>query len=297
MRRLTSAFCFISGVVLFAGHCYAFDPAPFGTGLTLTDMAEEWVRFDTSTGYEGTAQVDGNTARVTVQLNYGDDWDFPPPPVTPPPVGVALGPDTGGRPIQALWNTGPFDWSCIAETPVKVSVLYSYDIQNPEWGSIGAQIQIGDSFFQHVLDQYGTAAVSAGSSLLATAIVPFDRLFVSGQLHVSGPKNMTWESLEYEGEVTIHSVSFDFPEGPACCQTIEDLISSVGRAYFDAGIKNSLLSKLESAKNSLSNGMPSPAVNKLGAFINEVEAQYGEKVSPKAADYMIKCATKLIASL
>jgi len=63
------------------------------------------------------------------------------------------------------------------------------------------------------------------------------------------------------------------------------------------GIKNSLLSKLESAQASLDHGQINAAINKLEAFINAVEAQWGKKLSVEDADLLIATAQQIIEQL
>jgi 2',3'-cyclic-nucleotide 2'-phosphodiesterase (5'-nucleotidase family) len=55
----------------------------------------------------------------------------------------------------------------------------------------------------------------------------------------------------------------------------------------NAGVYNSLLKKLEGVQSALANGRPHVAANRLNAFINEVRAQSGKKVSVEAADSLL----------
>ncbi len=80
-------------------------------------------------------------------------------------------------------------------------------------------------------------------------------------------------------------------------EAIQDLITNIENLELPTGTENSLISKLESAINSLENGQENAAVNKLNAFINQVEAQRGKKISEKDADMLIEYATNLINSI
>ncbi len=62
-------------------------------------------------------------------------------------------------------------------------------------------------------------------------------------------------------------------------------------------IENSLVSKLEAAINSLDNGQEKVAINKLDAFINQVEAQRGKKLSEAEADSLILAAERIIDNI
>jgi len=55
----------------------------------------------------------------------------------------------------------------------------------------------------------------------------------------------------------------------------------------NAGVFNSLLTKLEGAQASLSKDNAKPAANKLNAFLNEVMAQSGNHITPEAAEALI----------
>jgi len=62
-------------------------------------------------------------------------------------------------------------------------------------------------------------------------------------------------------------------------------------------IKNSLWTKVNNAVKSLDKGNANAAVNQLNAFINQVEAQRGKKISEDAADLMISYAQNVIAGI
>jgi PKD repeat protein len=77
---------------------------------------------------------------------------------------------------------------------------------------------------------------------------------------------------------------------------VEDLMGEVKNGI--AGdIQNSLISKLNSALDSLKKKNDTAAVNKLKAFINEVEAQKGKKIPSDVADHWIALANRIIASI
>ena len=72
---------------------------------------------------------------------------------------------------------------------------------------------------------------------------------------------------------------------------IDDLIALVNQ-YVDSGdiqgnAENGLLAKLDSIKQKIMNGQSDAAANELGAFINQVQAQQGKKISDKAANALI----------
>jgi parallel beta-helix repeat protein len=78
---------------------------------------------------------------------------------------------------------------------------------------------------------------------------------------------------------------------------IEDLIDDVEDLGLPAGIENSLVSKLENAKKQLEKGHENAAMNLLEAFINQVEALRGKKLTDAEADALIQAAQAIIDSI
>jgi len=78
------------------------------------------------------------------------------------------------------------------------------------------------------------------------------------------------------------------------------LAAAVIDLNLDQGIENSLVAKLESAFQKLDDDNPNndgAAVNKLEAFINQLEAQSGKKIDPGDADNLIAAAEEIVALL
>lgn len=79
---------------------------------------------------------------------------------------------------------------------------------------------------------------------------------------------------------------------------IENLIAHVESMNLQQGIDNSLDTKLTSASDALealNADQRNDAVNKLNAFINEVEAQRGKKLTNEQADLLIAAAQEVIS--
>ena len=84
--------------------------------------------------------------------------------------------------------------------------------------------------------------------------------------------------------------------------TIESLHHCVNHALemghiTNAGVANALLAKLNGAQAALDRGQPAVAVNKLNAFINQVQAQSGVHIDPMHAEHMIMHAQMVVAAL
>jgi len=61
--------------------------------------------------------------------------------------------------------------------------------------------------------------------------------------------------------------------------------------------ENGLLAKLETIKQKVTNGQMNPATNEMGAFVNEVQAQVGKKISDAAGTALIAKAQAVAAEL
>ena len=83
-------------------------------------------------------------------------------------------------------------------------------------------------------------------------------------------------------------------DGSEIIEAIEDLIENIQEMNLPEGIENSLVSKLENAIQSVYRGRHNAASNQLEAFINEVEAQRGKKITEEQADELIADAQSII---
>lgn len=80
-------------------------------------------------------------------------------------------------------------------------------------------------------------------------------------------------------------------------EKIDQLIEYIKNLNLHKGTENSLVSKLETAKKSIEKENINAAINQLGAFINNLQAQSGKKISQQDADYLIAQAERIIACL
>jgi hypothetical protein len=97
-----------------------------------------------------------------------------------------------------------------------------------------------------------------------------------------------------------------FAAGDMTCdhdgETIESLHHCVmhasDMAHIDnKGVAKSLTAKLDGAQAALDRGQTRVAVNKLNAFINEVNAQSGKHIAADHAGMLVEHANKVIAAL
>ncbi|MFC1891671.1 PKD domain-containing protein [Thermodesulfobacteriota bacterium] len=80
-------------------------------------------------------------------------------------------------------------------------------------------------------------------------------------------------------------------------EATQEFIYDIEDLNLNGGTENSLVSKLESAIDSVEKGQDNAAINKLNAFINSVEAQRGKKITDYEADVLIAKAQRIIDAL
>ena len=79
--------------------------------------------------------------------------------------------------------------------------------------------------------------------------------------------------------------------------TFDGIVNKIQSMGLHHGIENSLVSKINSASSAFEDGNNNAAINKLGAFINHVNAQDGKKITAQQADLLRDCAQVLIDNL
>lgn len=80
-------------------------------------------------------------------------------------------------------------------------------------------------------------------------------------------------------------------------EEVESLIDDIEAMDLHQGLENSLTQKLMNVLQSIGYGWINDAINQLNAFINQVEAQRGKKLTEEQADYLVGGAQSIIDSL
>jgi len=78
---------------------------------------------------------------------------------------------------------------------------------------------------------------------------------------------------------------------------LADIINTLPDDVLSDETKNSLVVKVEAAENSIDKEKDQAAINQLSAFINEVDAKRGSKISDEVADMLIAFAQNIIAQI
>jgi len=89
-------------------------------------------------------------------------------------------------------------------------------------------------------------------------------------------------------------------DGDGCIDTLtglQEIIEALPDDVLSDEIKNSLVSKVDNALKSADKEKDEAAINILQAFINQIEAQRGKKISEEVADMLIEYANNVIAKI
>lgn len=122
-------------------------------------------------------------------------------------------------------------------------------------------------------DWFGSSVATSGKTVVIGAPVDDDNGLSSGSSYVFVLSTVSFEGLR---------------------NLVNDLVSD---GSVDARMRNSLFKKVLNAEASAAKGKVCTAVNKLGAFINQAEAQTGKKIDAAAAAQLIGYAENLIEQL
>jgi TolB protein len=111
--------------------------------------------------------------------------------------------------------------------------------------------------------------------------------------------NSIWDTRvaytdDRNGDLEIYMFTFTLTPSETPAQAIQDLIDYIVRLNLPKGTTNSLTKKLDGAMDGLARGDSGAAVNKLNAFINEVQAQRCKKIPCDEADTLIARAGEII---
>ncbi|UCE39299.1 MAG: hypothetical protein JSW00_08795 [Thermoplasmata archaeon] len=123
---------------------------------------------------------------------------------------------------------------------------------------------------------------------VAQDVIIWDTHLIEGIRIGSGHSGM----YSFFDDVKVFEVITESPQ-----EAIEDVMDDIEEMNLPKGLECSLLSKLENAIKSLDKGNDNAAMNKIEAFINEVEAQRGKKLTDAQADELIAAAEEILAMI
>ncbi|MFC2156874.1 PKD domain-containing protein [Acidobacteriota bacterium] len=97
-----------------------------------------------------------------------------------------------------------------------------------------------------------------------------------------------------KGAVSSDKTSITVISATQAAAVLVGLVNDLG---LNSGLENSLNTKLTGSVDSIAKGKNNAAINKLNAFINQVNAQRGKKISAQDADRLIDLAKRIISSI
>lgn len=112
----------------------------------------------------------------------------------------------------------------------------------------------------------------------------------SGSLFSVGRTTVACTATDDAGNIA--NSTFQITVKGAAAQ-LNDLTTLVKDFNIPSGVESSLLAKLQSALADAKQGRTCEASNKLRAFMNEVQAQSGKKISPTQANQMLAAAARI----
>ncbi|MDX1375460.1 MAG: hypothetical protein R3357_07865 [Burkholderiales bacterium] len=110
-------------------------------------------------------------------------------------------------------------------------------------------------------------------------------------------QNQGRTDLNGDGDIGDHVLHVVRLSEPTPGERLQDLIDMVIGLDLHHGIENALMAKLEAAMAALAAGDTSGAVSAIGAFVNQVNAQAGKKITEQAAQELIARAEEIQALL
>ena len=116
----------------------------------------------------------------------------------------------------------------------------------------------------------------------------------SGSTFAIGTSTVTCTATDAAGNSASKTFQVTIVDAAGQTTNLSALVSSLG---LDHGIENSLLAKLSNALAAISAGNLGSACGLLDAFINEVQAQTGKKITAAQAAQLIAAATQIKAVL
>ena len=130
--------------------------------------------------------------------------------------------------------------------------------------------------------------------ILGDGNITFGNLTQTHAYAEPGTYNVTFRAWDDDGGIGWHTIAI---EVISVTSAVETIIEDVEDIELLPGTENSLISKLEGAIESLKKENNNSAANKINAFINEIEALSGKKITQEEADELITIAKSILDSI
>ncbi len=237
---------------------YAFRPD--GTVAWVYDNAEWGVRHPPCIDSKGTLYVPAYYLYCAVNPDGTEKWTYP------IDYGSSNSPAAVGE--NGIIYFGSLSSYIYALYPTDAS---TYWYRGPTEDQVHSSPAIGDD---------GVMYIGCGNSVKAIYTDSYGHANSAWPMHRANPKRT---ARVHKFFVTMQAIKFT--------------IKKVTIIHLPRGFENSLTSKLNSALESLKDERPRPAINKLNAFVNQVDALSGKKIPQRDADYLIGDALEIIDTI
>ena len=257
----------------------------------LSGVNDGTVTYSYSTGFViGTTMVGGLIGRNYYGSTSYSYWDIQTSGQFSSPGGI-------GKTTAQMKQQNTFSgWDFINVWNIIDTVTYPYLLYPPV-------AKAGNDFTVDVDEVVNFNGINSYASFGGT-LVSYDWEFDDGN---SGSGVTPTHSYDTSGTYTVTLIVID-NEGLTDSDTItitvitpeeatEDFITFVEDLDLPDGLEESLTSKLDGAISALKKGQDIAAINKLDAFINQVEAQRGKKIAEDDADALVATAEWIIDNI
>jgi hypothetical protein len=143
-------------------------------------------------------------------------------------------------------------------------------------------------------DTGSISGVVSGDGITATFRSPGDAAAAAAGTYaitvtLADPNGRLGNYTVHEADATLTVLSY--------ADATTNLLTQVNNAGLDHGLQAALDSKLQAAIAYFNAGDTADGVSQLGAFINQVNAQRGQKIAPATADDFLASAQRIIAAV
>jgi hypothetical protein len=272
----------VAGSPYTVSYNYDGDSAFFGASdsgtLTVTQKTLTVTASDNSKTYGQTASDTGTLSGVVNNDGITATFSSPGDPAT-----AAVG--TGSYPITATLNdpNGKLGNYAVQETDATLTVYRAdlYVTANANSKIVG-ETASDTGTLSGVVNNDGITATFSSPGDPATAAA--GNYTISATLN--DPNGRLSNYTVHETDATLTVITY--------AQATTNIQTQVDNAGLDHGTQNSLDSQLQAATASFNKGNTTAGTNQLQAFINNVNAQRGKKISAALADMLIAEAQRII---
>ena len=223
--------------------------------------------------------------------------------------------------ISGSYSTGSVSGTISVGGFAGVNNYYAIISNSYTTGSVSGTLNVGGfagKLFDHatISNSYSTGSVSGkyrfGGFIgyqyyWPTITISFWDIDTSGQTRNGGGTGKTTEQMMQQATFVEwdfinvwemkEDITYPFLQWESQVHQTQDLTSDIEELELPDGLESSLVSKLDGAISALEKDQDTAAINKLDAFINQVDAQRGKKITEDQADELVATAKWIIGNI